>query len=114
MGSRRASAAAFKGAVTHAVNDVTDIGLTSKQLAFFTRLIELQRRMRVPPTVRELQQECGYRSPRSVQQFLDALESRGYIRRAEGVRNIRILTQAPMATAERRTLDTQAEAPAQQ
>jgi repressor LexA len=34
-----------------------------------------------PPTVREIGEACGLKSPRSVSQHLDTLERRGYIRR---------------------------------
>jgi repressor LexA len=36
----------------------------------------------------------GFRSPRSVTQFLDALERAGYIERTKGARNVRILRPA--------------------
>lgn len=70
--------------------------LTRKQLEFFERLLELRRREGIPPTVRELQHECGFRSPRSVLQFLIALEEAGYIQRARGARNIRVLETPQM------------------
>lgn len=70
--------------------------LTRKQLEFFEKLLEHRRREGIPPTVRELQEECGFRSPRSVLQFLNALEEAGYIKRVRGARNIRILRAPPM------------------
>jgi repressor LexA len=70
--------------------------LTRKQLEFFEKLLEHHRREGVPPTVRELQEECGFRSPRSVLQFLGTLEEAGYIERVHGARNIRILKPPPM------------------
>jgi repressor LexA len=39
----------------------------------------------------------GFRSPRSVGQFLDALEAAGYIERGAGARNIRVLRRPPSA-----------------
>lgn len=39
----------------------------------------------------------GFRSPRSVAQFLDALQQAGYIERAAGARNVRILKRPPGA-----------------
>lgn len=65
--------------------------LTPKQLLFLERLIQYQAREGVPPSVREMQAMGGFRSPRSVAQFLDALQGAGYIDRAAGARNVRIL-----------------------
>lgn len=65
--------------------------LTPKQLLFLDRLVEYQAREGVPPSVREMQALGGFRSPRSVAQFLDALQQAGYIERASGARNVRIL-----------------------
>jgi len=69
--------------------------LTVKQLDFLDRLIRFQAREGVPPTVREMQALGGFRSPRSVGQFLDALEAAGYVERAGGARNIRVLRRPP-------------------
>lgn len=66
-------------------------GLTAKQLRFLERLVAFRHRRGTAPTIREMQEFMGFRSPRSVVQFLDALEAAGYIKRAEGARNIRIL-----------------------
>jgi repressor LexA len=65
--------------------------LTPKQLRFLERLVRYQAREGVPPTVREMQALGGFRSPRSVEQFLDALEEAGYIERVVGARNVRVL-----------------------
>lgn len=46
------------------------------------------------PSTRELQQLGGFRSPRSVGQYLEALESAGYIQRLPGARNLRLLRQS--------------------
>lgn len=67
------------------------VRLTPQQLLFLERLLQFQAREGVPPTVREMQALGGFRSPRSVAQFLDALEAAGYIDRAAGARNVRIL-----------------------
>jgi repressor LexA len=74
--------------------------LTGKQLDFLERLIRFQKEEGVPPTVREMQILGGFRSPRSVGQFLDALEAAGYIERASGARNIRVLRRPPNALAD--------------
>jgi repressor LexA len=71
--------------------------LTPKQLLFLERLVEYQAREGVPPSVREMQAFGGFRSPRSVAQFLDALQQAGYIERAAGARNVRILKRPPGA-----------------
>jgi repressor LexA len=65
--------------------------LTSSQLEFFHKLLAFRAKHGVLPTVREMQEFAGFRSPRSVTQFLDALEIAGYVRRGSGARNIRIL-----------------------
>lgn len=65
--------------------------LTPKQLLFLERLVRYQAREGVPPTVREMQALGGFRSPRSVAQFLDALQEAGYIERVIGARNVRVL-----------------------
>lgn len=69
--------------------------LTTKQTAFFRLLMRLNRQNGVPPTVRELQVAAKMRSTRGVTQFLGALERAGFISRADGARNIRILGGAP-------------------
>jgi repressor LexA len=74
---------------------------TGKQLEFLERLVRFQGREGVPPTVREMQALGGFRSPRSVAQFLDALERAGYVQRATGARNIRVLRRPPGALADR-------------
>ena len=71
--------------------------LTPKQLLFLERLVEYQAREGVPPSVREMQALGSFRSPRSVAQFLDALQQAGYIERAAGARNVRILKRPPGA-----------------
>lgn len=65
--------------------------LTPSQLQFFQKLLAFRTKHGVLPTVREMQKFGEYRSPRSVTQFLEALESAGYIKRGIGARNVRIL-----------------------
>ena len=60
--------------------------LTPKQLDFFRLLLKLHARKGAPPTIRELQTAGRYSSPRSVTQFVEALEEAGYIQRGEGAR----------------------------
>ena len=69
--------------------------LTPKQVEFFRAILDFWRREGVPPTVRELQKRCAFKSPRSVLQFLDSLEAAGYIARGDGARNIRVLHPPP-------------------
>jgi repressor LexA len=64
---------------------------TGKQLAFLERLVRFQAREGVPPTVREMQILGDFRSPRSVSQFLEALEEAGYVERTKGARNVRVV-----------------------
>lgn len=71
--------------------------LSPKQLRFLEHLVAYRRSEGVTPTVREMQAFMGFRSPRSVGQYLDALEKSGLIERGEGARNIRILRVQPDA-----------------
>lgn len=64
--------------------------LTRKQEEFFNVISDYIRREKVPPTNREILLEMGFKSPRSVAQYLDVLEEGGYIRRGKGARNIKI------------------------
>ena len=68
--------------------------LTSKQDEFLRLLLDLVQETGRPPTIRQLQARGGFNSPRSVTQFLEALEGAGYIERGEGARNIRVLKSA--------------------
>lgn len=65
--------------------------LSEKQAAFLEHLVRYQAREGVTPTVREMQEFGGFRSPRSVTQYLDVLERAGYIKRSFGARNVRVL-----------------------
>jgi repressor LexA len=79
---------------------MTSVPLTPKQAKFFRLLLHLRKRKGAPPTIRELQAAGRYRSPRSVTQFLNALEEAGYIARSDGARNIRVLRVDPQAAPE--------------
>jgi repressor LexA len=65
--------------------------LTPAQERFFLLLLDFRRREGVFPSTREMLQLGGFRSPRSVTQFLDVLEEAGFIQRHPGARNLRIL-----------------------
>ena len=67
------------------------IKLTQKQEDFFNILADYIRREKIPPTNREILKMMGLKSPRSIAQYLEALEEGGYIKRGKGARNIRIL-----------------------
>jgi repressor LexA len=69
--------------------------LTSKQAEFLRLMLDLLRETGRPPTIRQLQARGRFSSPRSVTQFLEALEGAGYIERGEGARNIRVLKSPP-------------------
>ncbi len=68
-----------------------NIKLTQKQEGFFNILSDYIRREKSPPTNREILKMIGLKSPRSVAQYLDALEEGGYIKRGKGARNIKII-----------------------
>jgi len=67
------------------------VKLTQKQEEFFNILADYIRREKIPPTNREILKMIGLKSPRSVVQYLDALEEGGYVQRSKGARNIKIL-----------------------
>jgi repressor LexA len=75
--------------------------LTEPQKRFLELLVSFRQREGRPPTVRELQDLAGFRSPRSVSQYLEALERAGYIERLEGARNTKIVKSPPVDTADR-------------
>ena len=68
-----------------------NIKLTQKQEEFFNILRDYIRREKIPPTNREMLKIMGLKSPRSVTQYLDALEEGGYIQHGKGARNIKII-----------------------
>jgi repressor LexA len=84
---------------------MTTPALTEKQLSFFRILLELRRKLGTPPTIRQLQAAARFTSPRSVTQFLEALERAGYIERGSGARNIRILRVDADAAERARTVE---------
>lgn len=65
--------------------------LTSRQRDFFHQLLAHRGKHGVIPTIKDMQESAGFSSPRSVTQFLEALEDAGYIKRGTGARNIRIM-----------------------
>lgn len=69
--------------------------ITEQQASFLRVLLDYKKREGVPPTVREMQVIGGFKSTRSIIQFLDALEIAGYIKRAKGARNIRFVAPPP-------------------
>lgn len=81
--------------------DSGESSLTEHQRRFFELLLDFKRREGVFPSTRELQQLGGFRSPRSVAQYLGALEREGCIQRLPGARNIRILRQPDDVLADR-------------
>jgi repressor LexA len=65
--------------------------LTKKQEEFFNVVANYIQKEKIAPTNREIQEIMGLKSPRSIVQYLDVLEKRGYIHRGKGARNIRIV-----------------------
>ncbi|MDP8233559.1 MAG: transcriptional repressor LexA [Candidatus Saelkia tenebricola] len=73
------------------------IKLSERQIRFLSALTLYMRREKRPPTIRELQEIMGLKSPRGVSQYLGVLEEAGYIKRGKGARNIQILKSIPSA-----------------
>ena len=66
-------------------------GLTDRQRQVFEFICEAMRAENRPPTVREIAEKFGFRSPKAATDHLDALERKGYIRRRNRkARNIEI------------------------
>ncbi len=66
-------------------------GLTHRQREVFEFICRAMRAENRPPTVREIAQHFGFRSPKAATDHLDALERKGYIRRRNRkARNIEI------------------------
>jgi repressor LexA len=66
-------------------------GLTDRQKAIFDFICSAMRSESRPPTVREIADHFGFRSPKAATDHLDALERKGYIRRRNRkARNIEI------------------------
>jgi len=69
--------------------------LTPKQRTFYGHLVAYLRDKGRAPTVRELRDLAGFKSTRTVIQYLDALEAAGVITRDDGPRNVRLSFAAP-------------------
>ena len=68
--------------------------LTDRQEQVFEFIRQVMRGEHRPPTVREIAQHFGFRSPKAVTDHLNALERKGFIRRRERKsRNIEIPPQ---------------------
>jgi repressor LexA len=81
--------------------DKSMLRLTTQQAGFLRQLLDYKRREGVPPTIREMMDLGGFRSTRSVIQYLDALETAGYITRPRpGARNIRFVASPPPEISE--------------
>ena len=66
-------------------------GLTQRQEQVFLFVCDVMREENRPPTVREIAEHFGFRSPKAATDHLDALERKGYIhRRNRKARNIEI------------------------
>jgi repressor LexA len=66
-------------------------GLTDRQREVFEFICDVMRSENRPPTVREIAQHFGFRSPKAATDHLDALERKGYIRRRNRkARNIEV------------------------
>ncbi|MGD2174369.1 MAG: transcriptional repressor LexA [Candidatus Brocadiaceae bacterium] len=66
-------------------------GLTKRQREVFDFICDVMREETRPPTVREIADHFGFRSPKAATDHLDALERKGYIRRRNRkARNIEV------------------------
>jgi repressor LexA len=66
-------------------------GLTERQREIFDFICDVMRAENRPPTVREIAEHFGFRSPKAATDHLDALERKGFIRRRDRkARNIEI------------------------
>jgi len=66
-------------------------GLTARQREVFEFVCDTMRAENRPPTVREIAQHFGFRSPKAATDHLDALERKGFIRRRDRkARNIEV------------------------
>ena len=69
-------------------------GLTDRQREIFDFICDVMRAENRPPTVREIAEHFGFRSPKAATDHLDALERKGYIRRRDRrARNIEIRSE---------------------
>lgn len=75
--------------------------LTGKQSEILQFLVRHQHETGFPPTVREVAEAFGYRSPKAASDHLAALERKGYIDRIDGMaRGLRVI-ENPFAEPER-------------
>lgn len=76
--------------------------LTGRQKDILDCIETYIERFGYPPTVREIGDSCGLKSPRSVSQHLDALERNGFIRRTPDRSRAIEITGASRANSRRR------------
>jgi repressor LexA len=67
--------------------------LTGKQRKVLAFIIRRLRESGYPPSIREIAEELAINSPAGAVRHLDALEEKGYIRRASGARAIQIVEE---------------------
>ena len=65
--------------------------MTKKQRAVYNFIKKYLIKEQRVPTIRDIMNEFGFKSPRTVTQYLNSLEEQNLIRRSIGARNIRIL-----------------------
>jgi repressor LexA len=63
---------------------MTGYELTSEQKRVYSFIIRYRQQTGFPPTVREIAQELGYKSPNNVRQHLRLIEQKGFIRLLAG------------------------------
>jgi repressor LexA len=68
--------------------------LTPKQRLFYGHLVSYLRDKGQVPTIRELRDLAGFKSTRTVIQYLNALEAAGVVTRGDGPRNVRLAFSA--------------------
>ena len=73
------------------VNQKDKRGLTDRQSVVLANLLDYMTRHGYPPTLRELASDSGIGTPMGVKGHLDAIEKKGYIKRGNGARAIRVL-----------------------
>ena len=69
--------------------------MTEKQKLIMEFLRDYIEENTMPPTIREITENFGFKSPKATQDHIKALTSKGYINREEGIaRGIQIITKA--------------------
>ena len=63
---------------------MTGYELTSEQKRVYSFIIRYRQQTGFPPTVREIAQGLGYKSPNNVRQHLRLIEQKGFIRLLAG------------------------------